>query len=156
MSLEIQMEVTITKQISAYTCVLACIESILADWNRPMTQQELIDRFPDLCHKGEHIEGAFDFTKDTFDMVAKELIFQWHQSDKFLTPEDNTAYLILTTEGDKHCVRALFQKSSSSFWVMDPNVNRFINQVALFEFDFAKESIRKPVLIKLINTEQAA
>ena len=150
------MKVAITKQISAYTCVLACLESILTDWDRPITQQELIDRFPGSCHKGEDIEGAFAFTKDNFDQVAKELNFQWQQTDAFTPPNDDEAYLILTTEGDKHCVRALLQKSHSSFWVMDPNANRFISQVALFEFDFTKESVRKPVLIKITRAEPTA
>jgi hypothetical protein len=147
------MKLTITKQISAYTCVLACLESILTDLNMPITQQDLINKYPQLCHKGEAIEGAFDFNKDNFDLVANELNFQWHQSDTFEPPNENEAYLILTTEGDKHCVRAVLQKSPSSFWVMDPNANRVISHAALFEFDFEKEKDRKPLLIKIAKAE---
>jgi len=134
--------------------VLACLESILADWGRLITQQELINRFPVICHKGEDIEGSFLFSNDHFDQVAKELNFQWQKSNNFTSPNEEEAYLILTTEGDKHCVRALCKKSQVSYWVMDPNANRFINQAALFEFDFNRESNRKPILIKITKTNQ--
>ena len=148
-----QITVTITKQISAYTCILACLESILTDWGTPITQQELIDRFPEFCHKGKDIEGAFAFTKNNFDQVAKEFNFKWQQSNTFSISNNDDAYLIITTEGDKHCVRALIQKNNSSFWVMDPNANRFQSQPTLFEFDFEKEKNRKPILIKLIRAK---
>lgn len=51
---------TSIKQINDYSCVLACIESLSIDKNKHITQQELINRYPQYCYKDQKIEGAVD------------------------------------------------------------------------------------------------
>ncbi len=48
------------KQINNFSCVLACIESLSFSKNKYITQQELINLYPQYCHKDEKIEGAVD------------------------------------------------------------------------------------------------
>lgn len=146
---------TIIKQISDFTCVLACIESITSDWGCPISQKDLIEQFPDLCNKGKDFEGAFTFNKDNFDRVGKYLGFTWSYVQGLTESGPDVAYLILTTEGDKHCVRIAAQKDLSSFWVMDPSASRYVTQPALFEFSPTNETDRKPILIQINRVDDS-
>lgn len=42
---------TVSAQITDYTCALACIESLAKDKEKPVTQKELIDKFQAECKK---------------------------------------------------------------------------------------------------------
>jgi hypothetical protein len=51
---------TIVQQITDCSCFLACLESFFADAGREVTQQMIIDAFPEETHKGCENEGQFD------------------------------------------------------------------------------------------------
>jgi ABC-type bacteriocin/lantibiotic exporter with double-glycine peptidase domain len=48
------------KQITSFTCALACIESLATDKNRPISQNALIEKYPEKCNVGKDIEGAIN------------------------------------------------------------------------------------------------
>ena len=52
------MTITSVKQLNQHTCSLACIESLSIDKGNPITQRDLIDKYPIECRKGEQYEGA--------------------------------------------------------------------------------------------------
>jgi len=60
--------VTPIKQINCHACALACIESLSIDKSKHITQQQLIDKYPDLCLKGTEKEGSLDFN-DVFPIL---------------------------------------------------------------------------------------
>lgn len=150
------MTISIVKQISDFTCVLACVESITSDWGRPFTQMQMIGQFPDLCNKGKDIEGAFTSNKDNFDKLGEGVGFTSSFVQSLSDSGPDFAYLILTTDGDKHCVRIAALKDQSSFWVMDLSASRYVAQPTLFEFSPAKEKDRKPMLIQIKKVEQVS
>lgn len=139
----------ITKQINNYSCVLACLESFLAERGRSVTQKELIEKFPDLCHKGEKIEGAFAASPQSLKTVGEELGLSAEFSHEYHVPSGQETYFIVTTEGDKHCVRVESNLVNGKFRVMDPNRNRDNDREELFEFDFDLEASRKPVFLRI-------
>lgn len=107
---------TSVKQVTAYTCALACIESLARDLNQPIGQCELIQRFPDLLCLGADRAGAV--TPYSFCHILVSLGF----ADSFLVGQgkeflvQNKAHLktgvfVLTEKGDdgreavSHCWR---------------------------------------------------
>ncbi|MFZ2639842.1 MAG: hypothetical protein WA117_02560 [Verrucomicrobiia bacterium] len=129
----------IVPQITCYTCVLACLESVLKDQGISFSQEGLIEKFPAACQKGTAIEGAVDFSKLT-DLV-KELGFNCCIADLTKQRVANRfpllllearkqidgGYLLATRhwkKGDnqKHCVRLKgVACSGDGIEVMNPN-----------------------------------
>lgn len=48
----------IVKQYFQHSCVLACLQSFLADNFVTLTQSKMICKFPDICNKDRDIEGC--------------------------------------------------------------------------------------------------
>ena len=139
----------ITKQINNYSCVLACLESFLAERGLPISQKDLIEKFPDLCHKDEKIEGAFAASPQSLKTVGEELGLSIEFAHEYRIPSDEETHFIVTTDGDKHCVRIESYLENGRFRVMDPNRNRDNDREELFAFDFNLEASRKPLLLRV-------
>ena len=137
-----------TCQISDRSCMFACMESILADWGSPITQEELIDRFPDLCHKGENIEGALDITFAILDRIDAQFKLDWQRVNDFVMPGNNEAYIILTAAaGDQHCVKIITEISNDVYSITNPNFNRYYAPNPI-NVDCAENSSRMPFFLK--------
>lgn len=122
--------ITPVKQISDYTCVLACIESLSADKNQRISQKELIERYPMECRKGEKEEGAVALiynVKILMDLrLAKEVIIG--KGKNFILKYKNSTndgIFIHTTKHPNgvedllHCWR-LAEIHEGSFGVLEP------------------------------------
>ncbi len=121
--------VVIIKQISDFTCTLACIQSFFADNFREITQTEMIFRFPYLCGVGTKIQGAFPVAKSTFDQVGSSLGFDVDELKAIEEPKDKECVLIIPTnyggKGIVHTVRYHKECDADHVWMMDPSPNRY-------------------------------
>ena len=69
----------LVRQITPYTCSLACLESVYKQHGHTTTQQSLLNDYPDLCFvgrilDGRDISGALD--PDEFEALCRELGLQ--------------------------------------------------------------------------------
>jgi ABC-type bacteriocin/lantibiotic exporter with double-glycine peptidase domain len=138
----------IVKQYNDYACVLACLESYLADHGHVVTQAELLARYPQHCNVGRNIEGAFSLSRDSLAQIGGDFGFTGDLTLAF-APANKRDYFIVTTEGDKHCVRVHRYLGGTRFEVMDPNINRGNNREEYAVFDFAVEAARQPAFLEL-------
>ena len=145
---ETNPKMKIVKQYNNFACVLACFESYLADHGHTVTQAELLARYPDHCNVGKEIEGAFSLSRDSLARVGRDFGFAGDLTLTF-APADKRDYFIVTTEGDKHCVRVRRYLGGTKFEVMDPNINRDSHKEEYAIFDFAAEGHRQPAFLEI-------
>src|SRR5450755_375339 len=109
----------IVKQYNNFACVLACLESYLADWGKSVVQRDFLKQYPDHCNVGKDIEGAFTLTRDSLAQVGADFGFSGDLT-LIYNPAEKRDYFIVTTAGDKHCVRVRRYLEGTKFEVMDP------------------------------------
>jgi hypothetical protein len=99
------------------------LESYFTDRNKSITQADLLKQYPDFCCVGQDIEGAFGLSPESLAKVGADHGFAAEVVETY-DPRDDRDHFIITTEGDKHCVRVRSQIEDQKFEVMDPNINR--------------------------------
>jgi len=128
------------KQLNGYTCVLACVESLLLDKGLQTSQEALIELFPIECNKnvqkgGSDITGSVNIrdlpdllkksgaaSKSTFFKGTQGLV----QAMRILKLNNKAGGILIVPKkninGDKehHCVRLAELHLNSHIMVMDP------------------------------------
>jgi ABC-type bacteriocin/lantibiotic exporter with double-glycine peptidase domain len=112
------------KQRTEYHCVLACLESILRDGGEDVTQAQIVERCPDICHQGERIEGAVDL--DRLEELVQRLdlgegiadLRDWDDINAGL--KEHFPVLLVTEMPANHCMLVVGQPDANAVTVMDP------------------------------------
>jgi hypothetical protein len=114
-------------QITCYSCVAACVESVLAEREINITQQELFAKYPfefnaysDVQRFGECLKMEFLITVFNKELKSE---FLYNFSEDFTELKDiiskKSVIVFITTETPKHC-RAYIKHDDMAVMTMDP------------------------------------
>jgi hypothetical protein len=120
---------TIVHQITKDSCFLACLESFFFDAGQEVTQQMIIDAFPEETHKGSSQEGLFELKGATAFANAErlqkkygfKLLYKAADFDTLGTGDLIGAYNMKDT-GCNHIVRFFEHADVDRIRVMDPKI----------------------------------
>jgi hypothetical protein len=134
------MPVTYVQQQNKNCCMLACLSSLLTDKQRPLTQQQLIDKYPYETYKGQFFDPPANTNQkdgalaphQLFHLLKAEglaLHFAVGTGRAFLqrhTKRVADGIFLLTTTGPQgvgenyHCVRVENSTEPNDVYVMEP------------------------------------
>jgi hypothetical protein len=102
-------------QINEYSCVLACIESLLHDQGENVSQQQLMDRYQAECQIGSNSPGCVQIEN-----IPALLQHVGLRPTQVLTTSTNEEYFLLTTKPSYHCIRYRGEAVNGEAVIMDP------------------------------------
>ena len=141
----------IIKQYFHHSCVLACLQSFLADNFETFTQSEMICSFPDICNKGKNIEGSV--STDYIEKLCHKLNIlaeKINDINSLNYPKETILILYTKPKDEFHCVRFHIYINDEELYVMNPLHS---NATEKFEFQkITKKELadRNPIFVKLI------
>jgi hypothetical protein len=136
------MAVTYIQQQDDRCCMLACLSSLLNDKQTPLTQQQLIDKYPDQTNKGKFFDPLAN-TKPRDGAMAPHQLFHLLLAEglachfavgtgkdfvKRHTKRVPDGIFLLTTTGQNgvgetyHCVRVENVTEPNAIYVMEPGI----------------------------------
>jgi len=136
------MAVTHIRQQDPRCCMLACLSSLLTDKNRPLSQQQLIDKYPLETNKGKFFDPPAN-TQPRDGAMAPHHLFHLLQAEglavhfavgagkQFLkrhAKRVSDGIFLLTTTGQRgvgetyHCVRVENVTEPNDVYVMEPAI----------------------------------
>jgi len=140
----------IIKQYFRHSCVLACIQSFLADNFKTITQSQMIYEFPDICKKDTNTEGTID-TND-IEKLCHKLNILCEKLNEIIPANypKETIIIIYSKKDDHHCVRFHTFINENELYIMNPLYSN-----AREKYEFQKITIKelnehKPIYVKLI------
>lgn len=134
------MPVTYVQQQNERCCMLACLSSLLTDKQQPLSQQQLIDKYPDETNKGKFFDSPAN-TKPRDGAMAPHQFFHLLKAEglarhfevgtgkefiKRHTRRVSDGIYLLTTTGQRgvgeiyHCVRVENVTEPNDIFVMEP------------------------------------
>ena len=113
----------LVQQISRYHCFPACLVSFFRDLQLSLEQDEIVNRCPNLFHKGNDIEGSITNSDENLNQVANEFNIQINtnlENGEIQISANSTVFIFLrwkNNPADNHCVRFYKQEDKYTYFM---------------------------------------